>query len=393
MDERELDGRRGAGASADSWWLHGMVEQLLWVKLLRLPALALRPQRVVLAVFLVVLVGLIGRLEMPWRDAETPPFLDAMLGAKLEALAQLWRGVIGLHGGAIGSGFAALLIDVPAMALTRYPVETVLLGVPIALVWAVLGGAVCRSVACEVSLEMTLPWTKQLGFAVKSWRTFLGVAVLPGALIGVIALVLAMGGVVLFNGVPGLELLGGLFYGLGLLLALAAAGLVVAMVLGWSLLLPSAACEGTDAIDSFGRVLAYVVARPVRLLMYVLIGGLVSVLAGGVAFGLAEGAIGFAQATAGAWVPAESLVELTGAYPLEAQLNEAGELREVGGVAAASSWMVGFWGSCLRLVATGYALSCVLTAGTLVYLFMRQVCDGQHYAELWSDQTEPTSRA
>lgn len=369
-----------------------MVEQLLWVKLLRLPALALRPQRVVLAVFLVVLVGLIGRLEMPWRDAETPPFLDAMLGAKLEALAQLWRGVIGLHGGAIGSGFAALLIDVPAMALTRYPVETVLLGVPIALVWAVLGGAVCRSVACEVSLEMTLPWTKQLGFAVKRWRTFLGVAVLPGALIGVIALVLAMGGVVLFNGVPGLELLGGLFYGLGLLLALAAAGLVVAMVLGWSMLLPSAACEGTDAIDSFGRVLAYVVARPVRLLMYVLIGGLVSVLAGGVAFGLAEGAIGFAQATAGAWVPAESLAELTGAYPLEAQLNEAGELREVGGVAAASSWMVGFWGSCLRLVAAAYALSCMLTAGTLIYLFMRQVCDGQHYAELWTESGDPTTR-
>ena len=362
-----------------------MVEQLLWVKLLRLPALALRPQRVGLAVFLVVLVGLIGRLEMPWRDAETLPFLDAMLGAKLEAFAQLWRGVVGLHGGAIGAGFAALLIDVPAMALTRYPVETVLLGVPMALVWAVLGGAVCRSVACEVSLEMTLPWTKQLGFAVKRWRTFLGVAVLPASLIALIALVLAMGGVVLFNVVPGLELIGGLFYGLGLLLGVVAAGLVVVLLLGWSMLLPSAACEGTDAFDSVGRVLAYVVARPVRLLTYVLIGGLVSVLAGGLALGLAESAIGFTRATTGAWVPAQGFAELTGAYPPEAQLNEAGELRAIGGVASVSSWMVGFWGSCLRLVATGYALSCVLTAGTMVYLFMRQVCDGQHYAELWSD--------
>lgn len=362
-----------------------MVEQLLWVKLLRLPALALRPQRVGLALFLVALVGLIGRLEMPWRDAETLPFLDAVLGAKLEALAQLWHGVVGLHGGAIGAGFAALLIDVPAMALSRYPAESVLLGVPMALVWAVLGGAVCRSVACEVSLEMTLPWTKQLGFAVKRWRTFLGVAVLPASLIAAIALVLAMGGLVLFNVVPGLELIGGLFYGLGLLLGLVAAGLVVVLLLGWSMLLPSAACEGTDAFDSVGRVLAYVVARPVRLLMYVFIGGLVSALAGGLALGLAESAIGFTRATAGAWVPAQGLAELTGAYPLEAQLNEAGELREIGGVTSVSSWMVGFWGSCLRLVAAGYALSCVLTAGTMVYLFMRQVCDGQHYAELWSE--------
>jgi len=84
-------------------------------------------------------------------------------------------------------------------------------------------------------------------------------------------------------------------------------------------------------------------------------------------------------------VPAQGLAELTGAYPPEAQLSEAGELREIGGVASVSSWMVGFWGSCLRLVAAGYALSCVLTAGTMVYLFMRQVCDGQHYAELWSE--------
>lgn len=363
-----------------------MAEQLLWVRLLRVPAFALRPQRVGFSVFLVALVGLIGRLRMPWRDAEEMPFLDAVVGAKLEGFAQVWRGVTGLHGGAVGSGFAAILIDAPTLAVTRYPVESVVLGVPMVIVWAVLGGAVCRSVACEVSLEMTLPWTRQLGFGLRRWRTLVGTAVLPGVLIGVVALVLAAGGAVLFNGVPGLELVGGVLYGVGLLLSLAATVLVGVVLLGWPLLLPAAACEGTDAIDAAGRVLAYVIARPVRLIVYLLIGGLVATLATGVAIGLVEGAIGFARAMAGMWVSAEGAAELTGAYPMAARLNDAGELWEVGGLAEASSWLVGFWGSCLRLVAVGYAVSCVLTAGTMVYLFLRQVCDGQHYAELWTEE-------
>lgn len=381
MDEREAESVRRP--SAESLWLHGLAEQLLWTKLLRAPALALRPQRIVLCFFLLALVGAIGRLQMPWRSEGTTPFLDALIGAKLAALGQIAGGVAALHWEATAAGLAMLLIDVPRLAATAYPVESLVLGLPIMLVWAVLGGAVCRSVAFEFSLGMILPWSRHLGFSLARWRTVLGVMLLPGVVIGLLAAVLAIGGVVLFNQVPVLELLGGVLYGLGLLLGVGAAVVVAAVLLGWPLLLPAAVCEGTDAIDSVGRVFAYVVARPLRLVWYLAVAGAVCGVAAVAALALLEGGTALTEAAAGSLAPAQGVAEMRGAFPPEAVFDEAGERREIGALAAASSWVVGFWVSCVRLVGASYVLSLVLTAGTMTYLFMRQVCDGQHYAELW----------
>ncbi|VAX40232.1 hypothetical protein MNBD_PLANCTO03-1379, partial [hydrothermal vent metagenome] len=71
-------------------------------------------------------------------------------------------------------------------------------------------------------------------------------------------------------------------------------------------------------------------------------------------------------------------------YPPGIALDAEGEVLEVGRLAKASAGMVGFWGSFLRVVAASYVVSMMLTTGTLIYLFMRQLCDGQHYAELWT---------
>ncbi|VAX40674.1 hypothetical protein MNBD_PLANCTO03-321, partial [hydrothermal vent metagenome] len=182
---------RSAAGGPGLSWVHEAGEALLWPRLLRVPALAARPQRVMLSLFLLVLVGFLGRLRLPWREAETPAFLEAVLGAKLEAMGQVWRGILGLDVEAASAGCARLLVEVPMRALTEYPVEVVLLGLPMVLVFALCAGAVCRSVACEFSLEMTLAWTRQLGFAASRWRSLVGVLVLPGAVIGVIGLVLA----------------------------------------------------------------------------------------------------------------------------------------------------------------------------------------------------------
>ncbi len=377
------EGRAATGGPGLSW-VHEAGEALLWTRFLRVPALAARPQRVMLSLFLVVLVGFLGGLRLPWRDAESPAFLDAVLGAGLEAFGQVWRGAAGLDVQAASEGYANLIAVVPTLALTEYPIELVVLGVPILLVFAVLAGAVCRSVACEYALEITLPWTQQLGFAVSRWRSMVGVLALPIGVLGVIALVLAVGGFVFFNVVPGLELVGGLVFGVGLMLGLGAVVLLVLLSLAWPMLLPAAACEGTDAIDAAGRALAYAIARPARLVMYLIVTGFVCVVAGGIAIAIANGAAAFTEGVAGAWVSFHGAAEITGSFPASAAVDAEGKVLEIGTLATASAWMVGFWGSVLRVVAASYVVSMVLTAGTLLYLFMRQVCDGQHYAELWT---------
>lgn len=383
METTENRGQPSPGTPGLSW-VHEAGEALLWIRLLRVPALAARPQRVMLSLFLVVLVGFIGGIRLPWRDAESPAFLQTIMGAKLEALNVVWNGLLGLDTGAAASGFSRLISEVPTLAIRDYPVESLLLGIPILLVISVLTGAVCRSVACEFSQEITLPWTRQLGFALERWKTLLGVLILPSAVIGAVALILAAGGFVFFNIVPGLELVGGLLFGLGLLLGLAAVVLLVLVTLAWPMLVPAAVCEGTDAIDAAGRALAYVIARPIRLLVYLLVAGAVCAVVTSIAMTIADGAIAFTEGAAGAWVSPHGAAEIAGSYPTDTPLDPDGNAREIGVLGATAAWMVGFWGSCLRVAVAAYAVSMMLTAGTLIYLFMRQVCDGQHHAELWT---------
>jgi len=363
-------------------WVHDAAEALLWPRLLRVPALAARPQRLVLSLFLLVLVGVLGNLRVPWRG-ETPPFLDTILAAKLEALGRLGRALLAIDPPAAIDALAALLVGVPTLAVTHYPLESLLLGIPMALAFAVLAGAVCRSVACEFSQELTLPWARQLGFAVQRWRTLVGAVLLPIGVIAAIAIILAAGGFVCFNIVPGLEVIGAALFGLALLLGLAAVGVLVLSMIAWPLFIPAAACEGADAIDAVGRALAYAIARPVRLLSYLAIAAAVCIAAAVLALALAEGAVAFTQAAATAWTSDRGFAEVYGRFPAPL-LDAGGNPEPIGALASTSAWIVGFWCSCLRLLAASFVLSMALTASTLIYLFMRQVCDGQHYAELWT---------
>jgi hypothetical protein len=365
-------------------WVQEAGEALLWTRLLRIPALAARPQRVVLGAFLLLVIGAIGGVRLPWRDEQLPPILDAVVGAKLAALSELWAGVLALSPRAAAAGLARVLTDASSVALTDYPLEALLLGVPMLLAGSVLAGAISRSVACEFSQEITLPWTRQLAFAVQRWRSMVGVLVLPWAIVGVIALLLAGAGFVCFNRVPGPELLGGLLFGLAVLLGLAAALCTIAATLAWPMLVPAVACEGTDAIDAAGRALAYAIARPIRLLAYLAVAGAVCIAASTVAVAVAEGAAAFARSAAMAWVSDRGVAEITGVAPVRVMPGDGAGVEPIGALAESSAAMVAFWGSCLRVVAGGYIVSMVLTAGTLIYLFMRQVCDGQHYAELWT---------
>lgn len=374
--------------------LDDIVEGLLWPKLFRAPGLAARPQRVMLSFFLLALVGAIGRIPMPWHAAEKATLLEAVGGAKLNAFHQIWQGIVALHPDAIRSGFAALIHDVPALILSEYPFAILLLGVPIVLVEAVLGGAVARSVACEFSQEITHPWPRQLGFALARWKTMVGVVLLPVAIIAMIALGLAGAGWVLFNGIPGPELLGGLFYGFALLLSIVAVVLTAVLLLGWPMLLPAAACEGTDAIDAVQRVIAYVLARPLRLVGYLLLSAAIAIVAAGVVLLVARGADEFARGSLSLWASDRGVAEITGSFSADAPRDESAAVPEPGRLAEISSWMIGLWGSLLFLLAASYAISLAITLGTLIYLFMRQVCDGQHYAELWTPgQVEATLKA
>lgn len=142
------------------------------------------------------------------------------------------------------------------------------------------------------------------------------------------------------------------------------------------MLVPAVMAEGTDALDGVQRSLAYVWSRPIRTIAYVALLMVVGTIAISIAYYIADKAIDLATNAAQTWGPTSTW----GSNEFGNNLPSATE-----GTAGLSMQIVGFWGSVVQVIVTGYAVSFVHTAGALQYLCLRRVCDGQEIGELWEE--------
>jgi hypothetical protein len=217
-----------------------------------------------------------------------------------------------------------------------------------------------------------------LAFAVsKAWSLFFSVAA-PLLAVGLIVGVLALGGWVLL-GIPGVRVVGAVFFALALFGGAAAVIIFVAYLLGLPMLVPAVACEGTDAIDAIQRSYAYVTGRPLRLVLY---WAVLIVQAAVVTLVLALLAGWVIQLST--WAASLLLRE-----PMHAAVQGLGEgdLPDYGPMSptqAGAVHIVAFWVQVPLLLVASFVVSFWFSAGTTLYLLMRQVCDGQDVGELWT---------
>ncbi|GJM19632.1 MAG: hypothetical protein DHS20C14_18450 [Phycisphaeraceae bacterium] len=356
--------------------LDDLTRGLIWPMLLRAPALALRPERWLTGVAAVVVLGLIGSISGLWAGDDGRPFMDMIsahlidpTGAIFESIMpwrwDQWEPQVFL--GALGE-----LLLAPARMLDEDPWAVVALGIPMLIVWAVAGVAIGRSAAFEVSLARVVPWPQALGFALRRWLSGFGAIAAPLLLIAVIHLLIAVGGFVLFTW-PGGDVVGAVVHVLGMAAALVAVLVGVGYLLGWSMLVPALACEGTDALDAIQRVYAYVIGRPLRLLVYLFLAGLVGLVAFVVIVFVRELAVGMADGAAAQWSGERGTTILA-------------RTPDTGGTMGAAIWVLGIWRALLDVLVAGFVVSYVHTAGTLIYLMCRRVNDGQEIAELWTGE-------
>ncbi len=352
--------------------LSDLLDDLLWPKLLRAGALALRPSRLGLAFFTLVAAWFVGSLSNLWSSSEQS-FVEAAVALKLRGFGLIFSGLSALNGEAVLSGFSVLLYDLPRTLWDQHALALVLLTIPYVVIMAIGGGAISRSVACEFSQGVVMSWPEALAFAVKRWASLAGSLLAPWMGVALLALVMAIGGFFVLQGVPVLNLLGGLLYGLFLVLGTLAVLLFAGYLLGSSMLVPAVACEGTDAIDAVQRSLAYVAARPLRLILYLALLGVVGGVLVGVLGVLAQGVVSFTSTASTAF-----------SGPIGTAIVTGGATED--GLTSTNAWargMVATWSALPLLLVWAFALSYFWSAGTLLYLLMRQHCDGQDHAELW----------
>jgi hypothetical protein len=353
-----------AGPGFGDWW-----DSMLWHRVLRSPVLGLRPGRIGLSFFFVVGVLLLLMLgHAVDRQLVTDPRPVPQPAPGEDDPFALFR----------------LFVLTPVMWLRGWPVTTLIVGPVAFLLGAVLLGAVSRISAEEFSRARFVPWNEGLAFSARLWGSVAGAIVGPVVLIWFVALKLTVLGWALLNW-PGLNVIGGLFYGLFMLGALIAVIVGVAYLLGWWMLIPAAVCDGADAIDSVQRAYAYVLARPVRLLIYLVLGIAAVLVVTAFLWVIATWTIGFAMRTTGALArPITWEMLWWGSFgnpSPEAALDAANGPQGSYAVAAA---FIRIWVLVPMLLVLASFVSMLASMSTVLYLAMRRVCDGQDLGELWT---------
>lgn len=352
----------------DNWW-----DGMLWHRVLRAPVLGLRPGRLGLAFFFALFLLLLlsvgravdqqlvpGGVLMPWSDPAWPE----------PSASSLWQ----------------IFVSTPGAWVRGWPVTTVVMGPLLIILGAVLLGAISRITAEEFSRGRQMAWHEGLAFSARLWRSTVGAYIAPLVLIWAIALIFAILGWIFLNW-PVLNIIGALLYGLFLLGALVAVIVAVAFVLGEAMLIPAVVCEGADAIDAVQRAYAYVLARPLRLIVYLLLGVVGVAVVVAVLAVLAWWTIGFAAHATGAWVrpPAWSMVwwGSFGDAPPPSTVDLA-EGQRPGGSFGVGAAFIQIWVLVPLLLVIASLFSASMATATVIYLAMRRICDGQDVGELWT---------
>ncbi len=346
--------------------LSELLSGLYWPRLLRAPGLAVLPGRLFIALLIVVLTELIWRAPElwsgdTWSTAASNAFTGLYDTGSGSILDQLWGVVL-----------AAMLLVARVFQLFREHVLNTSLVVFLTLaVWSIGGCAIARMAAADFSQGVLIPWAEGRNFAWTRKGSVILAVLGPVILAVIMVLGLAVAGWALFS-LPWVNVLGAILYSLALAVAAVLVVLVAAYAIGFPMLVPAVACEGSDGIDAIGRAYAYVLSKPLRLVGYAIILVALGIIAVRIAFWATDSVVWFAAYSA----------SLFAGETATAILNEQME-PALTGSAAYSSRIVRFWTSLVGLLGTAYFVSYFHCASTTLYLLMRRACDGQDPAELW----------
>jgi hypothetical protein len=235
--------------------------------------------------------------------------------------------------------------------------------------WAFFGGAIARSAATEFALRRRWSSRDSVSFAFSKVRSAFAALALPILGVVLLASLLKVIGLVASTS----PMLGGVvaigFFGV-LVLALIAILVAIGFVLGLPLIVAAVVCEGTDAIDALQRTFAYVLGRPVRLVLYSAVFYAQALLLWFVCSALAAATVSFAMR----WVMAPETSD------------------RFSHVTSFARALHGAWTLLLFAFAGGIVLSFFHSGSAVLYLLLRQANDGQDPADLWQPGQDESAR-
>jgi uncharacterized membrane protein len=179
------------------------------------------------------------------------------LGVVRLEVGEVWGGLVASAGGML-------------WLFALHPLYAVLFFILSLMIWAMFGGALCRSAVLHAARDEHPPMREALRFACERWVSFLFSPLMAMMAVLFCGLALIVGGLVGLIPAVG-EVLVALFFVLAICVGVAAAFLMIGGVAGLPLTFPTIAAEGSDAFDAVSRSFAYVYQRPWRTAWYYLL--------------------------------------------------------------------------------------------------------------------------
>jgi len=354
------------GTTAPPLLFEDLTAGLIWPTLIKAPAMAFSPPRLLLGVmgaFLFVVIGAIHSYLFA-VESNNQPAPAQHTAAGIEAALS---GIFSLNPTSmLGSLFAALEHQITQ--ISQSPTTSIAYLAPIILVTGIFGHAITRSASIQYAHGRQHDTAQALSASLLTIRqialTTLGPLLICALLSGVLMLI----GLTL--GLPVVNIFGSVLYLIGLIISALIVCILTIHTLTLPLSISALAIEGTDGFDALQRAYAYIIAKPLRLAIYAII--LVTL----------GTAITTIVATLAGWSiqTADSLVSTL--------TNDAGRRvlagsQDMGATEPTANWVITLGRSALELIVAGYVLSLVFCSSTMAYLCIRRVCDGQDITEVW----------
>jgi hypothetical protein len=280
----------------------------------------------------------------------------------------------------------------PRWAFSAHLIYAVFFAILFLIIWAIFGGAIARIAAVHVAREEKLSIRQALGFASGKFLSFVFAPVIPLAIIVIVGIVVAIGG--LLVNVPYIgEILVGIFFFLAL-----AAGFVMTLVAlgtagGLNLMYPTVAVEGSDSFDAISRSFSYVYARPWRMLWYTV----VAIVYGALTYLFVRLFIfltlWFTHKAAGEWVWRTTDAEAgvwSSIWPGCSfwHLPYAPDYSSLHFGSKIAAFLVSVWVYLVIALLGAYLISYYFSASTLIYYLMRREVDATELDDVYLEQSD-----
>ncbi len=135
--------------------------------------------------------------------------------------------------------------------------------------------------------------------------------------------------------------------------------LLLGLMFGWPLMLPTIGAEGRDALDALNRPYSYTMQRPLRYLAYATLAFVLGLVGWVLVSYFAAAVVGLAQWSA-SWGTGNARMDLL-----------TGSANDRSGMASVGAGMMSFWNSIVYALANGYIYSFFFTASSAIYLLLR----------------------